>query len=255
MRRPLVCGNWKMNMTCAKSVNLVNELLETLDRGVLADVVVAPPFTALRSVSTLLEYEKATIALAAQNVHWKVRGAFTGEVSPEMLTDLNVAYAIVGHSERRHVFGETDEMINKRLLGARAASIVPILCVGETLADRDAGRTQDVVRGQLFDALDEVESISGEELVIAYEPVWAIGTGRAAHPEEANDVIRHLRALVGSRYTPEAARTTRILYGGSVTPGNALDIFREPDVDGALVGGASLDPAQFSAIVAAAANA
>lgn len=250
MRRPLVVANWKMNMTCAQAVAFLNEFLPEVERLEAVDVVICPPFTAIRSVSTYLEYEKSRVMVGSQNVHWEARGAFTGEISTEMLTELRVSYAVVGHSERRRYFGETDETVARRAAAARAAGIVPIVCVGETLEERDGGRTNQVIQAQALTALNALKNVGGEvPFVFAYEPVWAIGTGRAAEPEQANDVARHIRALVGSAFSPEVARDVRVLYGGSVDPSNFADFLNEPDIDGALVGGASLSAGSFAQLV------
>lgn len=249
MRRPLLVANWKMNMTCAQAVAYLNEFLPEIENFSAVDVVICPPFTALRSVSTFLEYEKSPVMLGSQNIHWEEKGAFTGEISAEMLTELRVGWAIVGHSERRRYFGETDESVAKRAAAAVRAGITPIVCVGESLEEREDGRTAEVIQTQTLSALNAIRDAGGGTFALAYEPVWAIGTGRAAFPEQANDVTRHMRALVGTVFSPEVAREVRILYGGSVDADNIADFLNEPDIDGALVGGASLSARHFSQLV------
>ncbi len=208
-----------------------------------------PPFTDLRSVQTVLEADKIGFALGAQNCHWDDTGAFTGEVSPAMLAKLNVAYVIVGHSERREIFGETDEMVNKKVASVVRHGMTPIMCCGETLDEREAGTTQAKVTGQVTAGL---AGLSGEQvgaMVIAYEPIWAIGTGRTASTEDAQAVCAAIRAQVGETFGAAAASTVRVQYGGSVKPTNAAELMSQPDIDGALVGGASLDSEDFARIV------
>jgi triosephosphate isomerase (TIM) len=254
VRRPLVSGNWKMNLTHLEAIAVVQKLAASLNRDdyALVDVSIHPVFTALRSVQTTLESDHVPIALGAQNVHWEKSGAFTGEVSPPMLAKLNVSYVIVGHSERRQLFGETDEMVNKKVKAVLEAGMTPICCVGETLEHREAGETSEIVVGQVGAALAKVapEAVAG--LVVAYEPIWAIGTGRNATPEDAQTVASGIRAAIEASHGAEAAAGVRIQYGGSVKPTNARELLAGRDVDGALVGGASLDPEQLAGIVAAA---
>ena len=251
MRKPFIAGNWKMNKTAYEAVKLVQELSYLTEevKPERVDVVVCPPFIALKSVSTFIEYEKPNFTLGAQNMHWEPEGAYTGEISSRMLKDLGVEYVILGHSERRQYFFENDEMIAKKVRAAYDSQITPILCLGETLKERESGQTNQVVQGQLFKVLELLSAEEVEKLIVAYEPVWAIGSGQSAFPETANDVARYLRALVGSKYSPEVAKKVRILYGGSVTPENAADFMAEPDIDGVLVGGASLEAAKFAAII------
>jgi triosephosphate isomerase (TIM) len=253
-RRPLVSGNWKMHLTHFDAIRLVQQLSYALTKDDYAavDVAVHPPFTALRSVQTVLDADDIPIGLGAQHCHWESSGAFTGEVSPAMLAKLDVRYVIVGHSERRALFGQTDEDVARTARVIQAAGMVPLVCVGETLEEREAGRTEERVTSQARAAL---EGMSAEEigaLVLAYEPVWAIGTGRNATAEDASSVCGVLRGLVGELAGADAAASVRIQYGGSVKPTNVAELLGAPDVDGALVGGASLEADDFGRIVRAA---
>ena len=252
-RRPMIAGNWKMYKTAGEGVILVQNLEELVssmwDR---VEIVVCPPFTGLKPMATLIELDRLEIGLGAQNVHWETEGAFTGEISPRMLADLRCDYVIIGHSERREMFGETDETVNKKVKAVLAAGMTPILCVGETLATREAEETESYVREQVRAGLEGVSAEDVAKLVIAYEPIWAIGSGRTPTPEGANDVARSIRATVGALFGPPAALSCRILYGGSVKPENASMFMVEPDIDGALVGGAALDARGFADIVRAA---
>jgi triosephosphate isomerase (TIM) len=252
-RRPMVAGNWKMYKTAGEGA-ILTQNIEPLVSGVWdeVEVVVCPPFTALKSVSTVIELDRLTMGLGAQDVHWEAEGAFTGAISPRMLVDLRCDYVIVGHSERREYFGETDETVNKKAHAVFAAGMVPIVCVGETLAVREAEETESFVRGQVRAAVEGLSAEDAVRLVIAYEPIWAIGTGRTPTPEGANDVARSIRATVGATFGQPAAMAVRILYGGSVKPENAAMFFAEPDIDGALVGGAALQAVSFAEIVEAA---
>jgi triosephosphate isomerase (TIM) len=250
-RKPLMAGNWKMHHTHLEAIQVVQKLsyrLEERDYDA-CDVVVCPAFTALRSVQTTIDSDRIPIGLGAQDCHWEMQGAFTGEVSAPMLAKLNVNFVIVGHSERRQLFGETDETVARKLHAVLAAGMLPILCVGETLEEREAGETDSKVQGQVQAALREVESDRIAELVIAYEPIWAIGTGRNATPDDANSTIGTIRSTVAELAGEPAAGTTRILYGGSVKPGNIAALMAESEIDGALVGGASLDPDEFARLV------
>jgi triosephosphate isomerase len=248
-RRKFVCGNWKMHKTSAEAVALVRELREKT-AGAAAQVAVAPPFTALAAVKQALA--GSAIQLFGQNCHFEKQGAFTGEVSPPMLKDVGCDGVILGHSERRQYFGETDELVAKKLRSALADGLHPIVCVGETLQERDAGHTWEVVSRQLRGALGGLDAATLQRITLAYEPVWAIGTGRNATSAQAQDVHARIRALLRDLGGPGAAAAIRIQYGGSVKPDNAAELLSQPDVDGALVGGASLKAADFSAIVAAA---
>ncbi|HUJ11296.1 MAG TPA: triose-phosphate isomerase [Verrucomicrobiae bacterium] len=251
-RKPIIAGNWKMYNTAAASLALVNALKKELVGVNASDVetVVCPPFTALYAVSTILQ--DSAIALGAQNVHWEKEGAFTGEVAAPMLKELSVRYAIVGHSERRQFFGETNEGVNKRAKAALANGIRPIVCGGETLAQREAGQTEAVVRDHVTAGLAGFTKDGILETVIAYEPVWAIGTGKTATPAQAQEVHAFIRELLAAMFDQQVASKVRIQYGGSVKPANAKELLGQPDIDGALVGGASLKAADFAAIVKAA---
>lgn len=252
-RMPMVAGNWKMYKTAGEGAMLVQDIEERVSRlWDRVELVVCPPHTALKSVSTVIELDRLQLGLGAQNVHWESEGAFTGEISPRMLVDLRCDYVIVGHSERREFFGETNETVNKRIHAVFAHAMVPILCVGETLATREADETETFVRGQVREALEGVTGEQAARLVIAYEPIWAIGTGRTPTPEMANDIARSIRATVGALHGPDAATSVRVLYGGSVKPENARMFLSEPDVDGALVGGAALEAVSFADIAQAA---
>ena len=252
-RKPLISGNWKMNLNHFEATALVQKLVYELtsEDYDAVDVSVHPPFTDIRTVQTyfLAEKEPVPIAIGAQNCHWEERGAFTGEVSPAMLAKLDVAYVIAGHSERRQLFGETDETVNLKVRAIYRHGMTPILCVGETLDEREAGTTEAKVTGQVEAGLAglSTEQVSG--LVIAYEPIWAIGTGRTATPDDAQAVCGTVRATVASLTDAATAAALRIQYGGSVKAENAADLMACPDVDGALVGGASLDAASFAGIV------
>ncbi len=252
--RPLLSGNWKMHHTHLEAIQVVQKLAYRLSPGDLeqAEVSLHPPFTALRSVQTVLESDETPIALGAQNCHWEDEGAYTGEVSAAMLAKLNVRYVIVGHSERRQLFGDTDEQINRRLQAVLRHNMTPILCVGETLEEREAGRTSERVTDQLRADLAGVGQAAIGGLVVAYEPVWAIGTGQNATPEDAEETCALIRSVVKEMAGAGAGETLRIQYGGSVTSGNAGDLMAQADVDGLLVGGASLDPDVFALVVKAA---
>lgn len=249
----MVAGNWKMFTTPGEGAILVQDLEERVsgmeDR---VEIVVCPPATGLKSVSIVIELDKLAIGLGAQNVHWEAEGAFTGEISTRMLNDLRCDYVIVGHSERRQMFGETDETVNKKVKAVFAAGMTPIMCVGETLEVHEAGQTETYVRNQVRAGFDGIDADQAASLVIAYEPIWAIGTGHTPTPEGANDVCRSIRATVGAVFGQDASVQTRVLYGGSVKPENCTSFFGEPDIDGALVGGAALDATSFADIVRAA---
>lgn len=247
MRKPLIVGNWKMYQTTAQAVALV-ELLRTLVGDMLeVEVAVCPPFTALPGVAKALEGSR--IGLGAQDMHWEKEGAFTGEISPVMLTDVGCRYVILGHSERRQYFGETDPQVNRKLKAALEHRLVPILCVGEALEERKDGRTLQVVEVQLKGGLSEVGPQAAEGMAIAYEPVWAIGTGLTATPDQAVEVHAFIRNYLAKAWGKAAATTIRILYGGSVKPDNIDALMTEVEIDGALVGGASLKADAFARIV------
>lgn len=246
MRRRLIAGNWKMYKTVPEAVSTVEELKSLLADFRDAEVAVCPPFTALYAVCEALR--GSGIELGAQDMFWEEEGAYTGEVSPTMLKSVGCKYCIIGHSERRQHFHETDKDVNRKVRSAFATGLIPIMCVGETLEQREAGQTESLVRGQVVAGLDGVKSTHAGHLVIAYEPVWAIGTGRSASGEDANRVVRLIRQTVGEVFTKKVADEVRILYGGSVKPANVAEFLRQPDIDGALVGGASLDAESFAAI-------
>jgi len=251
MRRACVAGNWKMNKSVQESLSLVKELVPGLGSIENVDSVICPPFIALAKVSDLVKNSK--IELGAQNLYWEEKGAYTGEISPGMVAEI-AEHVILGHSERRAYFQDTDEAVNKKVLAALNAGLKPILCVGETLDENENGKTGDVVKRQLTDALKGVSIEDFGKIMIAYEPVWAIGTGKAATAEGANQVIKeYIRDEVSSLYSREAADKVRILYGGSVKPENAKEYFQQPNIDGALVGGASLNADAFIQITEAAA--
>lgn len=246
-RLPLMAGNWKMHFTVTEALALVDELKKGISRFEDREVVVAPPFTALAGVASALA--DSPIRLAAQNCYWESQGAYTGEISPPMLRDLGCHYVIVGHSERREYFGETDENVNRKILALLPLDLEPIVCIGETLGERQAGKTLDVLANQLNGALEGLDLEQAGRLVLAYEPVWAIGTGLTATPEQAQEAHAFVRDNFANRFNNAVANNTRILYGGSVKPENVDELMGQPDIDGALVGGASLKSASFVRIV------
>jgi triosephosphate isomerase (TIM) len=250
-RKPLISGNWKMHHNHFEAIALVQKLAYLLGKDVYeqVDVSVHPPFTDLRSVQTLLDADRVPIALGAQHCNWEDKGAFTGEVSPAFLAKLAVRYCIVGHSERRQLFGQTDEMVERTVHAILRHAMTPILCVGETLHEREAGDTVEKIHFQTGAALHDLGAEQVAGLVVAYEPIWAIGTGRTASPVDAQEACAAVRWLIGQRHGADAATAVRIQYGGSVKPDNAAELLAEPDIDGALVGGASLDAETFAAIV------
>ncbi|TMK65951.1 MAG: triose-phosphate isomerase [Actinobacteria bacterium] len=250
-RRPIIAANWKMHKTHLEAIRDVQKLSYLLDRADAdrVEVVICPAFTALRAVQTLIDSDRLPYGLGAQNVHQEEKGAFTGEVSTLMLQALKCDYVIVGHSERRQLFGETDEVVNKKVRAVFSHAMVPILCVGESLGEREAGATEDKVAGQVRRDLQGVGTEDAARLVIAYEPIWAIGTGRNAEPADAGQVVGLIRETLSSAYSKEVADAVRVQYGGSVKAGNIRDFMAHPEIDGALVGGASLDPEEFALIV------
>ena len=251
MRRACVAGNWKMNNTVDQSIVLVNKLLPGLDEIQSVNSIICPPFTALAPIKALLT--NTSIHLGAQDIYWEEQGAYTGEISPGMVAEL-AEYVILGHSERRAVFNDTDEFVNKKILAALRVGLKPIFCVGETLHENENGQTGQVVSRQIRNGLKDVDGDKMGEIMIAYEPIWAIGTGKAATPEGANQVIKeYIRGELAQITSSDIAEKMPILYGGSVKPGNARDFFQQPDIDGALVGGASLKADDFIQITAAAA--
>ncbi len=249
MRVPLIAGNWKMNKTVAEAEALIAALLPRVSSVQRTEIAICPPFTALQAMVDSTRGSR--VAVYAQNMHQAAEGAYTGEVSAKMLDEIGVGGVLLGHSERRELFAETDKALALKVPAALEAGLLPVLCVGETEEERDAGDTERKLRHQVQEDLARIEPERLGEIVIAYEPIWAIGTGQVATPEQAQEAIAFVRALVADR-SPKQADRTRILYGGSVKPDNAAELLALPDVDGALVGGASLDAESFAAIVAAA---
>ena len=247
MRKPVIAGNWKMNKTISESIELVNGLKRELVDIDEVEIVVCPVYTALSDTADLLV--DSNISLGAQNVYWEASGAFTGEISSLMLKDVGCKYAIVGHSERRKYFNETDESVNKRIKSAQKSGLTPIFCVGETLEEREENKTMDVVKRQLAGGLEGLEKDGLLNLIIAYEPVWAIGTGKTATPEQAQEIHNFIRSWLVDNCSDEVAESLRILYGGSVKATNIKELMQKDDIDGALVGGASLDSSSFVGIV------
>ena len=251
VRKKIVAANWKMNMLQAEAADFVKDLLLEIGDISAVEVVIAPPFTAIAKVNESLG-KAQNIKIGAQNMYWERSGAFTGEISAAMLRDLFVRYVIVGHSERRALFGETDEIVNRKARAAHEASLRPIVCVGETLEQREKGSVEKILSLQLRASLADLSSKELRETVIAYEPVWAIGTGRNATPEQAQEAHAFIRHILGELADKGTAEHIRIQYGGSVKVDNARVLMSQPDIDGALVGGASLDPRSFAGIVLAA---
>jgi triosephosphate isomerase len=247
MRRPIIVGNWKMHKTTAEAVALVNALRTSVAQVQDVDIGVAPPYTALMAVAEALR--GSTLFVAAQNMHWEPQGAFTGEISAPMLTDIGCARVIIGHSERRQYFAETDTTVNKKLRAALNAQLDPILCIGETLAQREGNATFGVLEQQVRQGLADIAADSMSRVVMAYEPIWAIGTGKTATPAQAQEVHAFIRSLLGELYGKALADEVRIQYGGSVNAGNIQTLMTQSDVDGALVGGASLEASSFAQIV------
>lgn len=250
MRIPFIAGNWKMNLLRESTLALVRELMEQLPKSDRVEVAVCPPSVYLREIATALRGSR--IGLGAQNMHFEKEGAFTGEVSGSMLRDVGCSHVILGHSERRQFFAETDQSINKKIFAALAVELTPIVCVGETLAEREADQTERVIETQCRESLANLSPEQAARLVIAYEPVWAIGTGKTATPEQAEQVHAHIRSLLVQLFGQATADGLRIQYGGSVKADNAAELLRQPNIDGALVGGASLKADGFAAIVKAA---
>lgn len=246
MRKPIIAGNWKMFKTVEEAASLAETLKVELHKLRGADIVICPPYTALLKISGVLN--GSNIELGAQDMHWEKEGAFTGEISPMMLKDVGVRYVIIGHSERRQYFAETNEAVNKKVKAALSYNLVPIMCVGENLAERDKNLTFKVVREHVEEGLRKLDAEDIPKVVIAYEPVWAIGTGKTATAEQAQEVHQFIRELIARKYTKKAASRVRIQYGGSVKPDNIAALMAQPDVDGALVGGASLSAVSFSEI-------
>lgn len=246
-RRPLIAGNWKMHLTVSQSVQLAQAVAKSCEQCSDREVMIAPAYTALASVVAAVG--KTPLQVAAQNVAWEEQGAFTGEIAPPMLQDLGVTMAIIGHSERRQIFAETDQLLNKRLLGALHFGLIPVFCIGETLEQRETGDTFKVLEQQVRAGLAGVAGEQAKTLVLAYEPVWAIGTGQTATKEQAQEVHAYLRGLLAEIFEKSIADSIRILYGGSVKPENVDSLMAQPDIDGALVGGAALQSDSFDRII------
>lgn len=246
MRKPIIAGNWKMNKTMAETRDFVASL-KGLELNKEIEAVICAPFTDLQELSSSLQ--GTGVAVGAQNFHYEDQGAFTGEISAAMLKEIGVSHVIIGHSERRQYFAETDETVNKKLHKALAVGLVPMVCVGESLAEREEGKTKDLIKEQVLAALKEIKKEEIEKIVIAYEPIWAIGTGKTASKEEANEVCAFIRQTVAGLYSKEEADKLRIQYGGSVNASNIKDLMSESDIDGALVGGASLKAEDYAALV------
>jgi len=247
MRKPVIAGNWKMHNTISEALDLVRGVKPQVEGVTDVEIIVSPVYTALASVAA--ELKGSNINVASQNIFWEEKGAFTGEVAPNMITDAGCTHAIIGHSERRQYFGETDQTVNKRVKAALSVGLIPIVCVGETLEERDSGKTIAVVDVQVKGGLVELSAEDIAKIIIAYEPVWAIGTGKTATPDMAEEVHKQIRSVVADISDASIADGTRILYGGSVKPENVDDLMAQPDIDGALVGGAALKVDSFVRLV------
>ncbi|MED5297731.1 MAG: triose-phosphate isomerase [Actinomycetota bacterium] len=256
VRTPLISGNWKMNLDHFEALRNLQKLAWLLPKDIYqrADVSIHPPFTDIRTLQTSIEADRMDVLLGAQHCHHEVNGAFTGEVSPLFLQKLDVKLVICGHSERRDIFGETDEMVNAKVKAILKHNMTPVMCVGESLVEREAGETEAKVLGQVVNGLQGVKKAEVGSMVIAYEPIWAIGTGRTATADDAQQVCASIRAAVTASFGADAGASVRIQYGGSVKPGTTEELMAQPDIDGALVGGASLDPEDFAQIVKIAAG-
>jgi len=251
MRKKVIAGNWKMNNDLSESQSLISKLVNDLsNEKISCDVIVCPPFTSLSKANSLLK--NSVIKLGAQNMYFEENGAFTGEISASMLKSTGCEYVILGHSERRTIFGETDQVINKKIIKALQSGLLPIFCVGETLKERESDETNNIIKRQITEGLKNITSDDMKKIIVAYEPVWAIGTGKTASPQQAEDVHAFIRGLVKSLYTNEIAEELVIQYGGSVKPDNAKELLSQKDIDGALVGGACLKSESFIGIIKAA---
>ncbi|MHB8853204.1 MAG: triose-phosphate isomerase [Ignavibacteriaceae bacterium] len=251
MRRKVIAGNWKMNNNLAESQNLISKLIEGLGKEKTnCDVIICPPFTSLNLSASLIS--GSIIKLGAQNMYFEENGAFTGEISASMLLNSRCEYVILGHSERRHIFGETDDLINKKIKKALSSGLKPIFCVGETLDERESGVTNEIIKRQVYEGLNGLSEKDLDTIIIAYEPVWAIGTGKTATPNQAQEVHNFIRNLVSDKFSSTAAEKIIIQYGGSVKPDNAKELLSQKDIDGALVGGACLKAESFIGIIQAA---
>ena len=249
MRIPFIAGNWKMNLTHLEAIQFIQDLGYEFKNKNNIDVCICPPFTALRSVKNIIDADKLSIKIGAQNMHWEESGAFTGEISPLMLAALGMDYVIIGHSERREYFSETNEIVNKKVKSAFVHNLKPIMCVGESLAIRESGKAREFVLGQVTECLKDIDVKNIFDLTIAYEPIWAIGTGKNATSNDANDMCSAIRKKIADLYNNSAAELLRIQYGGSVKPSNITELMSMPDIDGALVGGASIKVEDFAAII------
>ena len=246
MRRKIIAGNWKMNMLPNEAMSFINEL-EPYAKNAKCEIILCVPYTDL--FYSLLTAQNTNIKIGAQNMHWEEAGAYTGEIAPNMLKCINVEYVIIGHSERRQYFAETDETVNKKIKSALKHELNPILCVGETMKQRELGLEEEVIKQQIIGALEGITKEQAEKIVIAYEPIWAIGTGKVATKNDANNMIKLIRKEIESLYDKEVANNVSILYGGSVNKNNAKELFETSDIDGALVGGASLKVNEFNEII------
>jgi len=249
MRKPFIAGNWKMNLTHMEAIQFIQDLGYEFKNKNNIDVCICPPFTALRSVKNIIDADRLSFKIGAQNMHWGESGAFTGEISPLMLATLGMDYVIIGHSERREYFFETNGIVNKKIMSAFRHKLKPIMCVGESLAIRESGKARDFVLGQVTECLKDIDVKHIFDLTIAYEPIWAIGTGKNATSDDANDMCSAIRNKVADLYNNSAAELLRIQYGGSVKPSNITELMSMPDIDGALVGGASIKVEDFAAII------
>ncbi|MEK4381209.1 triose-phosphate isomerase [Aeribacillus sp. FSL K6-2848] len=252
MRKPIIAGNWKMHKTLEEAKSFVKEVKSLVPPQDKVDSVICAPALFLGQLVELAEGSE--LKIGAQNMHFEESGAYTGEISPVALADIGVDYVIIGHSERREMFAETDETVNKKVLAAFKHELTPIVCVGESLAEREAGKTNEIVGDQVKKALAGVDASAVKNIVIAYEPIWAIGTGKSSSPEDANEVCAHIRGVIADIYSDDVANEVRIQYGGSVKPENIKDFLNQPEVDGALVGGASLEPRSFLQLLEAGQN-
>lgn len=251
-RKPLMAGNWKMNKTIGEAVVLAQDISNQYDaKWEACDVVVCPPFVDLKPAKTVFEFDRVPVGIGAQNVYWEEKGAFTGEVSVPMLKEIGCEWCIIGHSERRGYFGETNEDVNKKAKALIAAGIHPIICVGESLAVRDAGETLEFVCAQVKAAFAGIDDSQAKSCVVAYEPIWAIGTGRTATPEQAQEVCAAVRETLAGMFDNETAGAMRVLYGGSMNPGNVDLLIAQPDIDGGLIGGAALEAGSFVQLIEA----
>lgn len=246
MRKPIIAGNWKMNKTRDESLQFIYAVKDRVASADTVESVICAPFPYLRC---LVKRQGASLRIGAQNMHFESEGAYTGEIAPQMLSSIGVSYVVLGHSERREMFNETDEAINKKVHVAFSNGLIPIICVGESLADREAGQTNQIVEAQTVKALEGLTKEQAKQVVIAYEPIWAIGTGRTATAEQANETIGYIRSVIERLFGSEVSEAVRIQYGGSVNPNNIKELMAQEHIDGALVGGASLDPQSFLALV------